>query len=202
MRQARQGPLPKGSDGVYFIDRDPVSFRYILNHLRDLQLAAADAAEPEPEPEGAEEARAEAPSMPLSVPDSVGDRAQLAREAKHYGLDELEQACSGGPAEVHSLASLVASSGPGVTVVDILALTADDLKTLLKELKVNIVLTARITAEVEAAAGEFTNEYVEVVAKLGNDPENLLPKFQAMVDRTTRRESRAPRTSSSGTCRT
>ena len=28
--------------------------------------------------------------MPLSVPDSVGDRAQLAREARHYGLPELE----------------------------------------------------------------------------------------------------------------
>eukprot|EP01045_Picozoa_sp_COSAG04_P008805 COSAG04_NODE_496_length_13410_cov_8.377733_4_plen_357_part_00 len=151
-RRARPGPLPQGADGAYFIDRDPVSFRYILNHLCDLELAAADAAEPEPEPEGAEEARAAAAeaSMPLSVPDSVGDRAQLAREARHYGLDELAQACSSGAAEVHSLASLAASSGPGVTVADILALPAEDLKTLLKELHVNIVLTARITAEVEA----------------------------------------------------
>ena len=46
-----------------------------------------------------------------------------------------------------------------------------------------------VAAEVEAAAGEFSNEYVEVVAKVGYDPDNLLPKFQAMVDRTTRRES-------------
>ena len=46
-----------------------------------------------------------------------------------------------------------------------------------------------VAAEVEAAAGTFTNEYVEVVAKVGYDPDNLLPKFQAMVDRTTRRES-------------
>ena len=46
-----------------------------------------------------------------------------------------------------------------------------------------------VAAEVEAAAGEFTNEYVEVVAKVGYDPDNLLPKFQAMVDRTTKRES-------------
>ena len=33
-RRPRAGPLPKGADGVYFIDSDPVSFRYILNHLR------------------------------------------------------------------------------------------------------------------------------------------------------------------------
>lgn len=46
-----------------------------------------------------------------------------------------------------------------------------------------------VAAEVEAAAGTFTNEYVEPVATVGNDPDNLLPKFQAMVDRTTRRES-------------
>lgn len=87
--------------------------------------------------------------MPLSVPDPVGDRAQLAREAKHYGLNELAEACSG--ASGSSLAGQPrCEPGPGVTVADILALPAEDLKTLLKKLQVNIVLTARITAEVEA----------------------------------------------------
>ena len=48
-----------------------------------------------PEPEGVDAAAAAQPAA-LSVPDSVGERVQLAREAWHYGLDELAQACSGG----------------------------------------------------------------------------------------------------------
>ena len=58
-RRARPGPLPQGADGAYFVDSDPVSFRYIINHLRvrgrDPQPAVPDA---EPEPEGAELAAA------------------------------------------------------------------------------------------------------------------------------------------------
>jgi hypothetical protein len=52
--------------------------------------------------------------------------------------------------QCHSLQTLVAASGPGVTLLDILALSSEELGQLLRELDVNVVLSARIKAEVAA----------------------------------------------------
>jgi hypothetical protein len=52
--------------------------------------------------------------------------------------------------QCHSLQTLVAASGPGVTLLDILALSSEELGQLLRELDVNVVLSTRIKAEVAA----------------------------------------------------
>ena len=138
----RPGPLPC-EGGEYFIDSNPVSFEFILDHLCAVSRRSLDTAEPDGAPAG---------SLPL--PDSAAARAQLALEARYYGLLELATACeapsSTADVQCHSLQTLVAASGPGVTLLDILALSSEELGQLLRELNVNVVLSARIKAEVAA----------------------------------------------------
>ena len=142
----RPGPLPC-EGGVYFIDSNPVSFEFILDHLCAVSRRSLDTAEPDAD-------AASAGSLPLPLPDSAAARAQLALEARYYGLLELATACeapsSTADVQCHSLQTLVAASGPGVTLLDILALSSEELGQLLRELNVNVVLSARIKAEVAA----------------------------------------------------
>ena len=84
------GAVVSGADGAYFIDRDPVCFRYILNHLRDVSSLLADAVEPEPGPGRG----AGSPFNALSVPDSVGERPAGGGAALRPG--RAGAACSGG----------------------------------------------------------------------------------------------------------
>ena len=148
----RPGPLPCDEEGVYFIDSNPISFGWIVDHLCSIsRRPVADGAELAAE--GG--AGGEGPAGPPPLPDSVGARAQLALEARFYGLEELASACdeacgTGADVPCHSLATLVKASGPGVTLVDILSLSGPDLSELLGELGVNVVLRTRIKAEVAA----------------------------------------------------
>ena len=142
----RPGPLPC-EGGEYFIDSNPVSFEFILDHLCAVSRRSLDTAEPERDADAAS-----AGLLPL--PDSAAARAQLALEARYYGLLELATACeapsSTADVQCHSLQTLVAASGPGVTLLDILALSSKELGQLLQQLDVNVVLSARIKAEVAA----------------------------------------------------
>jgi len=144
----RPGPLPC-EEGIYFIDSDATSFMFIINHLRAISRGPHTAGMMEPEPEGAEQVLAS--PLPV-VPDSPAAQAQLALDAQHYELRILAEACAIQPTggSCHSLASLVEGSGPGVTLLDILTLSDADVGTLLKELSVNVVLSARIKAEITA----------------------------------------------------
>lgn len=58
----RLDPLPKDSKGRYFIDRDGVLFRYVLDYLRDGRL---------------------------SLPESFREKERLRLEAAYYRLDGL-----------------------------------------------------------------------------------------------------------------
>ena len=142
----RPGPLPC-DEGVYFIDSNPESFGFIIDHLCAVSRRSLDTAEPEPEADAA-------PAGLLPLPDSAAARAQLALEARFYGLLELATACEAGSStadvQCHSLQTLVAASGPGVTLLDILALSSEELGQLLQQLDVNVVLSARVKAEVAA----------------------------------------------------
>lgn len=65
-RHRAAGPLPRGKDGAYLIDRNGIMFDYILDYLRD----------------GA-----------VVLPPSAIEQQQLITEARYYGLVELAHAC-------------------------------------------------------------------------------------------------------------
>ena len=115
------GPLPKVGAGAYVIDSDPVCFGHILNYLR----------------RGA-----------VVLPGTRAEVAQLKADAEYFGLPELQAACDASLRGIYSLDSLAAACEGGVTVADIVALTADDLKTLLRQQHVNVVVANRIEQEV------------------------------------------------------
>jgi large subunit ribosomal protein L40e len=69
--------LPRSTDGTYFIDRDGPSFRHVLNYLREAAGSNPVVAAQE-----------------LLPPEGSTERAQVAREARYYGLSGLEAACS------------------------------------------------------------------------------------------------------------
>ena len=121
------GPLPRRPDGAYFIDRNGASFHYVLEYLRG-GLAA---------------------EVALSAATSSADMWQLVSEARYYGLDELAAECAKAapPAPVSSFRTLVAACG--VSGADILALTQEQLTTLLEQLGVNLVMAVRVRAAVE-----------------------------------------------------
>ena len=149
----RPGPLPC-EDGIYFIDSDPLSFTFITNYLCELcRQPHTDGGMMEPEPEGSEKVMGVAASpVPPVVPDSPAARAQLALDAWHYELRALAEACAAKPTggSCHSLASLVEVSGPLLALNNILALSDVEVGTLLGQLSVNVVLSARIKADIAA----------------------------------------------------
>eukprot|EP01043_Picozoa_sp_COSAG02_P065683 COSAG02_NODE_9985_length_2057_cov_1.713994_1_plen_363_part_00 len=116
------GPLPQVSDRPpYLIDRDPVCFGRILNYLR----------------RGA-----------VVLPGSRTEVEDLRAEAAYFGLPELETACEASLRGICSLASLAAACEGGVTVSDIVALATGELKELLRQQNVNVVVAKRIEQEV------------------------------------------------------
>ena len=143
----RPGPCRAKGNLLHRQQRDQL--RYIVDYLRSLSRAPHGMMEPEPE-------GADAPVACLpALPDSLGGRTQLALDAQHFELRVLADACAARPAggvpyQCHSLASLVDASGPGVTLIDILALSDADVVVLLRELSVNVVMSARIKAEIAA----------------------------------------------------
>eukprot|EP01043_Picozoa_sp_COSAG02_P059432 COSAG02_NODE_7577_length_2952_cov_6.611987_1_plen_471_part_00 len=110
-------------------------------------------AEPEPEPDQEDDGMPPvAPSLPpvFSLPDSTAELVQLQLDARYYGLKDLERACAHATprcqTKVDTLSSLVAASG--ITLNELLDLASEELELLLCELKLNVVLRKRITAEI------------------------------------------------------
>jgi hypothetical protein len=84
-----RAPLPRGADGAYFIDRNGRLFEYVLDYLRDYDPVDAQA-----EPEGEVALAKEAAHAEISLPSSLEDLQQLAKDAGFYGLPGLAAACS------------------------------------------------------------------------------------------------------------
>ena len=150
---------PRMPDGTVVIDRNGELFRYVLDYLRDaapVRLPQEDG-EPEPEPEAAEQPATSTEELERQLPAQPEELCRLAREADHYELPGLAEACRSKQtrlSQVHiavsSLVTLVSSCGPGFTVDDVLGLSEVELQGLLVELQANLLVRNRVTAEVEA----------------------------------------------------
>ena len=110
------GPLPRSKDGEYVLDRNGTSFGYILDFLRSGEAV---------------------------LPRDAEHRALLAKEARHYGLDELADACS------CLVRVMAAASGVGHTVAEVLALTDAERKMVCEEQGIGLLGRKRMEAEVQ-----------------------------------------------------
>ena len=154
------GPLPRRPDGAYFIDRNGASFHYVLEYLRG-GLAA---------------------EVALSAATSSADMWQLVSEARYYGLDELAAECAKAapPAPVSSFRTLVAACG--VSGADILALTQEQLTTLLEQLGVNLVMAVRVRAAVERERERVRAEEAAEQARIAALAEEERARIAALAE--------------------
>lgn len=85
-------PLAQAADGAFLIDRDGLSFRYVLNYLRARRPVYKNGLvvqrEPEPEPEA--ESGAETGFSDVVLPESKPELRLLLAEVRYYRLPELE----------------------------------------------------------------------------------------------------------------
>ena len=122
------GPLPRdGETGAYIIDRNGKCFGFILDYLRS----------------GGE----------VGLPPPGQQRAQLAIEARYFGLAELAATCT-----VDSVASLALACGAGVTSAEIVELPSEQVEALMQEQGVGVVFASRIRAEIEAENARLAAE--------------------------------------------
>ena len=112
------GPLPQDPSGAYLIDRDGPSFRFILNHLRG--------------------------GGPPTLPQEQAELAQLAIEARYFGLAELAGECE------CPLSAFASSCGVGFFADDIMALSPDALARLFEQRQVNVLQATRLKTQIEA----------------------------------------------------